>query len=163
MARLNLKLLLLLLVAMVASTWVTYMWKCVPSLPHSTWQDQHIIQNHPSGVDGSSSFQELDCSINGQYHISCRKEYLTHSGGSGEVYVPFSFLEKYYEVYGKLVTVKGREVFEWSHSYSKVYKPTSKYNSSGPFMHFTNYNVEIRDRVKCISASEGVSRLNLRI
>lgn len=88
--------------------------------------------------------------INGQYHISCRKD-----DSGNEIFVPFSFLEKYYEVYGKLVTVKGREVFEWSHSYSKVYRPTAKYNSTGPFMYFMNYNVEVRDRVKCISATEG--------
>nr|CAG4641504.1 EOG090X0272 [Eurycercus lamellatus] len=74
----------------------------------------------------------------------------------GDVFIPFSFLEKYYEVYGKMVTFKGREQFEWSHSYSRVYKPTSKYNSSGVFMYFMNYNVEVRDRVKCVSATEGV-------
>lgn len=137
----------------MASTWVTYMWKCglptlnghrqpVASVPDPIWIRQ-----------GGKSYKELDCSINGLFRVSCRKE----DGDSGEVFVPFSFLEKYYEVYGKLVTTKaGREVFEWSHSYSKVYKPAGKYNSSGSFMHFANYNVEIRDRVKCISATEGV-------
>nr|CAG4649138.1 EOG090X0272 [Scapholeberis mucronata]SVE93483.1 EOG090X0272 [Scapholeberis mucronata] len=84
-------------------------------------------------------------------------ETLPRTGKEGqEVYLPFTFLEKYYEVYGKLVKSKGSEHFEWSHSYSKIFKPTSPYNSSGMFMYFSNYNVEVRDRVKCISAIEGV-------
>ena len=95
-------------------------------------------------------YEEINCTINGQYRVSCRKEL-------NEVFVPFSFLEKYYEVYGKLVTHKGQDQFVWSHSYSKVYKPSSKYNSSGIFMYFNNYNVEVRDRVKCVSATEGQS------
>jgi heparosan-N-sulfate-glucuronate 5-epimerase len=54
------------------------------------------------------------------------------------VFIPFSFLEKYYEVYGKLAKSKGHEQFEWSHSYSKVFKPTTPYNASGMFMYFSN-------------------------
>jgi heparosan-N-sulfate-glucuronate 5-epimerase len=46
--------------------------------------------------------------------------------------------------------------FEWSHSYSKVYHPKKKYDPRGTFTTFENYNVEVRDRVKCISGPEGV-------
>lgn len=49
--------------------------------------------------------------------------------------------------------------FEWSHSYSKVYYPKGKYDPRGVFLYFENYNVELRERVKCISATEG--KLNL--
>jgi heparosan-N-sulfate-glucuronate 5-epimerase len=59
------------------------------------------------------------------------------------------------QVYGKLATYDGYERFEWSHSYSKVYYPMGKYDPHGVFMYFENYNVEVRDRVKCVSATEG--------
>lgn len=93
--------------------------------------------------------EEIDCDINGEYMIGCRKE-------GDEVYVPFSFLHKYFEVYGKLTTYDGLERFEWSHSYSKIYYPKGKYDPKGVFMYFENYNVEVRDRVKCVSATESV-------
>ena len=85
----------------------------------------HAVSNHASSYRDEAgfktkgkyrSYEELDCSINGQYHVSCRKE-------GKEVFLPFTFLEKYYDVYGKLATnSKGREHFEWSHSYSRVYR-----------------------------------------
>nr|CAG4646858.1 EOG090X0272 [Megafenestra aurita]SVE92256.1 EOG090X0272 [Megafenestra aurita] len=109
-----------------------------------------VVNNEHSMLKSKEkSYEDIDCSINGQYLISCKKE-------GKEIFVPFSFLEKYYEVYGKMAKHRGREQFEWSHSYSKVYKPTTPYNSSGMFMYFSNYNVEVRDRVKCVSATEGV-------
>lgn len=69
--------------------------------------------------------------------------------------MPFSFLHKYFEVYGKLASYDGLEKFEWSHSYSKVYRPKARYDPRGVFMYFEKYNVEGRDRVKCLSAIEG--------
>jgi len=99
-------------------------------------------------LNDGKHYEEIDCLINWQYRIPCHED-------SSDVFIPFSFIKKYFEVYGKLVTVKGRRQLEWSHSYSKVYKPTVKYDSAGVFMHFSNYNVEVRDRVKCISAVEG--------
>lgn len=97
-------------------------------------------------VQGS---EEIDCDINGEYVIGCKKE-------GTEIYIPFSFLHKYFEVYGKLATADGLQRFEWSHSYSKVYHPKSKYDPRGVYMYFENYNVEVRDRVKCVSATDGV-------
>lgn len=118
-------------------------------------------------------FEEIECVINQEYSVSCRKE-------GEEVYLPFSFLHKYFEViiqyfwiisesvyasflilnlyfqvYGKLASYDGLEKFEWSHSYSKVYRPKAKYDPRGVFMYFEKYNVEARDRVKCLSAIEG--------
>lgn len=101
------------------------------------------------GLTDLQGSEEIDCDINGEYVIGCRKE-------GDEVYLPFSFLHKYFEIYGKLATYDGLERFEWSHSYSKVYHPKSKYDSKGVFMYFENYNVEVRERVKCVSAAEGV-------
>lgn len=62
----------------------------------------------------------------------------------------------HFQVYGKLATYDGYERFEWSHSYSKVYYPKSRYDPRGVFLYFENYNVEFRERVKCISAVEGM-------
>ncbi|VVC98610.1 unnamed protein product, partial [Leptidea sinapis] len=93
--------------------------------------------------------EDLECIINGEYSVWCRRH-------RDEVLVPFSFIRKYFEVYGKLTSVDGVEKFEWSHSYGKVYHPKKKYDPRGTFTTFENYNVEVRDRVKCISGVEGV-------
>lgn len=92
---------------------------------------------------------EIDCIINQEYSIGCRKE-------GDEIYMPFSFIKKYFEVYGSLNTIDGITHFDWSHSYGKINLPRTIYDSKGIFMYFENYNVEVRDRVKCISASASV-------
>ncbi len=61
----------------------------------------------------------------------------------------------YLQVYGKIQEYDGYERFEWRHSYSRIYKPMTKYTPQGLFMSFEHYNVEVRDRVKCISGIEG--------
>ncbi|KAK6634744.1 hypothetical protein RUM43_012146 [Polyplax serrata] len=108
----------------------------------------------PSQVEKlGSGFEEIECVINQEYSVSCRKE-------GEEIYLPFAFLHKYFEasclVYGKLANYDGLEKFEWSHTYSRVNSPKEKYNPRGVFMYFEKYNVESRDRVKCLSAIEGV-------
>lgn len=50
----------------------------------------------------------------------------------------------------------GGQRFEWSHSNAKINYPKAQYDPKGIFMYFENYNVEMRDRVKCISATDGV-------
>lgn len=60
------------------------------------------------------------------------------------------------QIYGKITNNDGYERFEWAHSHSKVYRPKGKYDPRGVFMFFENYNVEPRDRVKCVSGTEGV-------
>ncbi|XP_074599664.1 D-glucuronyl C5-epimerase B-like [Brevipalpus obovatus] len=100
---------------------------------------------------GGSSMKRIDCLINNEYSISCLKS------RDGVVHVPFNFVKKYFDIDGHLVkTGDGREYLSWEHSYSKIYRPKKPYNSSGPFLWFENYNVEVRDRVKCISGSKGV-------
>lgn len=108
-----------------------------------------IYTDNSDKIIDSQGGEEIDCDINGEYTIGCHKE-------GDEVYIPFSFLQKYFEVYGKLTTYDGLDRFEWSHSYSKIYHPKSKYDPRGVFMYFENYNVEVRDRVKCVSGTEGV-------
>lgn len=96
----------------------------------------------------SIKYEEMDCLINDDYTIKGRKE-------GNEVYLPFNWIEKYFEVYGKIAQYDGYERFEFSHSYSKVYTPRGTYRPDGVFMSFEGYNVEVRDRVKCISGIEG--------
>ena len=40
---------------------------------------------------GGVPYEELECLINGDYTVNCRKE-------GSEVYLPFSFLQSYFEV-----------------------------------------------------------------
>lgn len=102
--------------------------------------------------DAATGYEEIDCNVNGEYTVGCRKE-------GGEIYLPFSFVRKYFDVYGKLATYDGYERFEWSHSYSKVYYPKGGYDPRGVYMYFENYNVEVRERVKCVSGVTGESTL----
>uniref|UniRef100_A0A2R5LJV9 heparosan-N-sulfate-glucuronate 5-epimerase n=1 Tax=Ornithodoros turicata TaxID=34597 RepID=A0A2R5LJV9_9ACAR len=102
-----------------------------------------------SKINSLHTSEEITCVINNEYSLSCRKE-------GSEVYVPFSFLQRYFEVYGKIAYREGQQVFDWQHSYSKVVVPTARYHPTGSFLWFDNYNVAVRERVKCISGIEGV-------
>ncbi|KAG9280796.1 D-glucuronyl C5-epimerase isoform X1 [Astyanax mexicanus] len=94
-------------------------------------------------------YEQIDCLINEDVTIKGRRE-------GDEVYLPFSWVEKYFDVYGRLVQYEGMERFEFSHSYSRVYAQREPYHPDGVFMSFEGYNVEVRERVKCISGVEGV-------
>lgn len=93
-------------------------------------------------------YEEIDCLINDEHTIKGRRE-------GNEVFLPFTWVEKYFEVYGKIAQYDGYDRFEFSHSYSKVYAQRAPYHPDGVFMSFEGYNVEVRDRVKCISGVEG--------
>uniref|UniRef100_T1JNE4 heparosan-N-sulfate-glucuronate 5-epimerase n=1 Tax=Strigamia maritima TaxID=126957 RepID=T1JNE4_STRMM len=177
--RVNLKGLLLLIVIGSFFTLMSYWTRCgqhleaknpFPEAVHTHFQTKFSLQelhkddsyvedsvygnavNGPTRHDfNTNTLEEIECLINGEYPISCRRE-------GQEVYVPFSFLHKYFEVYGKVVlsSAGGYERFEWQHSSSKFYYPQGVYDPSGPFMHFKNYHVEARERVKCVSATDGV-------
>ncbi|XDV53274.1 hypothetical protein PO909_021829 [Leuciscus waleckii] len=105
----------------------------------------------PEAPPGSRevTYEQIDCLINEDVIIKGRRE-------GGEVYLPFSWVERYFDVYGRLVQYDGTERFEFSHSYSRVYAQREPYHPDGVFMSFEGYNVEVRDRVKCISGVEGV-------
>lgn len=148
--RINFKTILLILIVAVISSIITTWSNCgsILFLRTSEWKTQHrnSLQDRFNNEPG---YQEIDCYINGGYSIGCRKE-------GDEIYVPFSFIHKYFEIYGKLATYDGLERFEWLHSYSKIVNPKGKYDSRGVFMTFENYNVEVRERVKCVSGNNGV-------
>ena len=76
----------------------------------------------------------------------------------GEVFVPFSFVKEYFEIYGELQEVDGKKVLEWRHSYSEIHETKSGgvYKTKGPFLWFETYHVEGRTRVKCVSGVEEV-------
>uniref|UniRef100_A0A1B0GDK9 heparosan-N-sulfate-glucuronate 5-epimerase n=1 Tax=Glossina morsitans morsitans TaxID=37546 RepID=A0A1B0GDK9_GLOMM len=108
--------------------------------------------------------QDIECIINQEYTVHCKRD-----GDNHEVYVPFSFLRHYFDISGTmsspaspLTTIDGnsdsqaQSKFLWMHSTAKINIPKGKYDARGVFMYFENYNVEIRDRVKCISAADGV-------
>ena len=121
-------------------------------LKRQTWlSDPKIIEDKPQ--INSKRFRAIDCLINEELEIECVKTLNDNS-----VFIPFNFIEKYFEISGKLVLKKdGNEIFEWSHSYSKVYFPKQTYEPSLAFLWFDNYNVEVRDRVRCVSATTGVT------
>ncbi|XP_035738602.1 D-glucuronyl C5-epimerase B-like isoform X1 [Vespa mandarinia] len=148
MMRMNYKTILFTLIVAVISSLLTSWNNCgYPFfLRPPDWKYQF---QHKEKVNNEPGYQEIDCSINGDYSIGCRKE-------GDEVYIPFSFIHKYFEIYGKLATYDGLERFEWLHSYSKIVTPKGKYDPRGVFMTFENYNVEVRERVKCVSGSDGV-------
>ncbi|XP_048775453.1 D-glucuronyl C5-epimerase B-like [Ostrea edulis] len=96
-------------------------------------------------------FEEIECVINGDSTVKGIKD-------GSEVYMPFSFIQKYFEVYGSLETSDGYERFSFHHSYQDDFPtdPQPKYSPSGVFMSFDLYSVEDRNRVKCVSGIEGV-------
>lgn len=88
------------------------------------------------------SVAAVDCVINQEYSVSCIQD-------GDEVYVPFTFLRDYFEVYGSLSTVgKGPPKFEWNHSNAKINYPKGTYDPKGIFMYFENYNVEVRTNLQ---------------
>ncbi|KAK3603498.1 hypothetical protein CHS0354_030340 [Potamilus streckersoni] len=96
-----------------------------------------------------NQYREIECLINTEYTVQCRRD-------DDDVYMPFSFVQKYFEVYGSIEKVHGYERLEFSYSYSKVSPPINMYSPDGKFMSFEHFNVEMRSRVKCITATEGV-------
>ncbi|XP_061856139.1 D-glucuronyl C5-epimerase [Colius striatus] len=118
--------------------------------------EQQLQQRAPpvaGGFNGNRApapkYEEIDCLINEEHTVKGRRE-------GNEVFLPFSWVEKYFEVYGRIAQYDGYDRFEFSHSYSKVYTQRAPYHPDGVFMSFEGYNVEVRDRVKCISGVEGV-------
>lgn len=97
----------------------------------------HRLTDISFADDNSQSIQSVDCVINQEYSVACVQD-------GDEVYVPFSFIRDYFEVFGSLSTVgKGPPKFEWSHSNAKINYPKGTYDPKGIFMYFENYNVEV--------------------
>ena len=63
-------------------------------------------------------------------------------------------------MYGRLATANttdGKEQFLVNMAVANVYQPPDKYNATGIYMSFQNYQVERRAHLKCISGIEGLS------
>lgn len=118
--------------------------------PEKEEEEEEDNGQAPEAPPGSRevTYEQIDCLINEDVIIKGRRE-------GHEVYLPFSWVERYFDVYGRLVQYDGTERFEFSHSYSRVYAQREPYHPDGVFMSFEGYNVEVRDRVKCISGVEG--------
>ena len=57
----------------------------------------------------------------------------------------------HFQISGKMKEHYGHAVFDWQHAYSTVYPPNEPYTPEGEFMSFRHYNVEVRERVKCVN------------
>lgn len=96
----------------------------------------------------TSEVRDISCDINnGRFVIPCK-------ASGPEVFIPFNFIEKEFEISGHLDDKT--DTFIWLHSQAKVIRPKGRYNPTGVFTYFENYQVESRDRVKCISGKYGV-------
>ncbi|RUS71622.1 hypothetical protein EGW08_020614 [Elysia chlorotica] len=91
--------------------------------------------------------REIPCLINGQTLISCRK-----SDRAG-VFMPWEFIKDYFEVSG---WDEPNGTFRFQHSYASVKRLKPTYKPGANFMNFGDFNVGHRERVKCITATEGV-------
>ena len=67
------------------------------------------------------------------------------------------------QVYGAIENSDGYERFVFSNSYSQVHQPPEVIRPDGIFFSFVHYNVEIRKRVKCITAIEGKAWADLKM
>ena len=100
------------------------------------------------------STDEIKCEINGNYSIKCLRF-------NGQVYFPFDFIQKYFDVYGKENPKEGNFQFEHSNSghgssgnASEQQQP--KHVCDGPFMNFASFNVERRNKVKFVNVFDGL-------
>ncbi|XP_023296487.2 D-glucuronyl C5-epimerase B isoform X1 [Lucilia cuprina] len=178
--------LLLLTVAVVVITCAVYMRCAEFTFPHDLvkrWDrklyavggNSDLLNNNLGEgggggglVDGDVSdltpLQDIECLINQEYTIRCKRDEEDH-----EIYVPFSFIRNYFDISGSMSNPSSPQAIEgnnevqapaakfmWMHSTAKINLPKGKYDPRGLFMYFENYNVEVRDRVKCISAADGV-------
>ncbi|KAK0415724.1 hypothetical protein QR680_012086 [Steinernema hermaphroditum] len=94
----------------------------------------------------SNKTRRIPCVIDGHRRFSCLRD-------GDDVYFPFDkFIRKQFDATGRLVDGDGNVTrFEYFSSYSKVRLPEfSTYDPVGPFGHFASYNVENRDRVRCM-------------
>lgn len=104
---------------------------------YTTAKKNHLNHSFKQTDDRPQSITDVDCVINQEYSVSCIQD-------GDEVYMPFSFIRDYFDVYGSLSTMgKGPPKFDWNHSNAKINYPKGTYDPKGIFMYFENYNVEV--------------------
>ncbi|ULU00627.1 hypothetical protein L3Y34_001226 [Caenorhabditis briggsae] len=104
-------------------------------------KEKEKIECEPTGA------VETKCTADNGKPLRCWKD-------EEEVYFPFSYIKKRFDMTGKLG--KDGSTFELFTSYAKMRTPDKNYYPLGPFGHFSTYSVETRDRVRCISAKTDV-------
>ena len=65
----------------------------------------------------SGNIQSIDCLINDDTVIECLRSNMHEKD---EVYLPFSFIQKYFDVTGTLDYSKDKPIFQFKQSYAKV-------------------------------------------
>jgi len=75
---------------------------------------QQLIGDEPPNDNMKAN--SIECLINDDYTIKC----LQSDSNTNDVYMPFNFIEKYFDVSGKIKHYDGYNRFEFSQSYSKV-------------------------------------------
>ena len=96
-------------------------------------------------------YKNIEILVNGETKIQGHLE-------NNEVYIPFSFIKDYFEIEGKIVVLDdfGKQ-FHVQHTSYKYFTPTRDiYDPGGSFLWFSNYHVEARSTVKCITGIDGV-------
>ncbi|GFO42313.1 D-glucuronyl c5-epimerase [Plakobranchus ocellatus] len=98
----------------------------------------------------STGLTTINCSVNGEYNISCRKD-------GEDVFMPVSFINKFFEVYGKIASEVGHgSVYNFRSFYGALNPIQKQYSPNGIFLNFEKYNVEARTSILCVTAAEGV-------
>uniref|UniRef100_A0A1I8H5K9 Heparosan-N-sulfate-glucuronate 5-epimerase n=1 Tax=Macrostomum lignano TaxID=282301 RepID=A0A1I8H5K9_9PLAT len=90
---------------------------------------------------------DIDCLIEDTEQVACIRR-------GADVYVPFDYLKRRYELSGGL-SEDGRQL-HWYASYARLHRPSLPYSPYGAFLHFADYTVERRERVLRVSGRRGV-------
>lgn len=125
---------------------------------YQTCESEHPVEVQQR-VKEDSDVSGLSCYVNRETSKSVGLQFsrkLNCLWDGVEVYVPFSFLKNYFDLFSSFVQTGDTKEFDISHSNSRVVTPSSTYSFWGEFMHFVSFDVEGRSRVLCVSASDGV-------
>ncbi|CAL1541054.1 unnamed protein product [Lymnaea stagnalis] len=117
--------------------------------PCADVQVEDVRQHLPEEESPFPNMHAINCSINNLEVIECRRD-------GSDVYMPVSFINRYFDVYGALRSKDKTKYYDFQYSYGKVFPPQPRYHPGGVFLNFEKYYVEARDKIKCVSACDGV-------
>uniref|UniRef100_A0A1B0G2L5 D-glucuronyl C5-epimerase beta-sandwich domain-containing protein n=1 Tax=Glossina morsitans morsitans TaxID=37546 RepID=A0A1B0G2L5_GLOMM len=164
--RLNLKAFLLFLTVIVMVITCAIYMRCVeftfPQDLVKRWDRRLYVGNADllhDQLDGSDNVRG-GIAANDGFHLQELQDIDLHckrDGDNHEVHVPFSFLCHCFDNSGTTSSpASPLTAIDAAIVKRKINVPKGKYDARGVFMYFENYNVETRDRVKCISSADGV-------
>ena len=142
------------------------------SIDEKVWKgdDNHDIANQQHGEKANSLSEEsvaeikkdspraknkildknIEVLVNGNTKIQGRLE-------NNEVYIPFSFIKRYFEIEGKIVQNRFGKQFHVQHTSKKYFAPTKNiYDPHGSFLWFLKYDVERQSTMKYITGVDEV-------